>query len=106
IQLAPDEVEAYNELGYAYRRLHQSEAAIEIFTRSLKMKPDSAVPHFGLADVYFYNLQGYNDAIEQYRAGLSFNPKDGDAFRNLGAALNALAKYNEAPGPVELPPNR
>ena len=70
------------------------------------MNPDSAVPHFGLADVYFYNLQRYDDAIDQYRAGLRINPKDANALRNLATALNALARSNEAIDQPEIPPKR
>src|SRR5262249_48933303 len=96
IQLARGNAEAYNELGFAYRKLGQNDSAIDIFNQSLKLDPDSAVPHFGLADTYFYNLRLYEDAIRHYRTGLSLNSNDGNALRNLGVAFNALARHAEA----------
>jgi tetratricopeptide (TPR) repeat protein len=92
----PTRLPPYNELGYANRKFQQNEAAIEAYSRSLELDADSAIPHFGSADVYFYNLQRYDDAAAEYRAGLRLaantirTSKLADAHLRLGISLAKL----------------
>jgi tetratricopeptide (TPR) repeat protein len=100
VRLKSDVAKAYDELGYSYRKLGRNDAAKDAFAQSIRLGPESEVPHFGLADLYFYNLRQYPEAIEEYRSGLRFNAGNSGALRNLGAAYNALTRYAEALEPL------
>src|SRR5262245_32373382 len=57
--------------------------------------PDSAKPHFDYASAL--QKEGKLDqAIEQYKTALQFNPKYSEAHMNLGAALSGQAKFDAA----------
>jgi len=96
LQLGPDDRDAYRELGYAWRKLGQSDLAIAAYTELMRVDAHSEVPHFGLADVYFYNLKNFSQAIDEYRVGLQLGGGDVSVFLNLGAAYEALGNNDEA----------
>jgi Flp pilus assembly protein TadD len=67
ISLRPDYAEAYNELGYAYRKLKRSQEAISAYRRAISLKTDYSSAYFGLGDVYFYDTNQYREAIQAYK---------------------------------------
>jgi len=99
-QVEPRNVDAWNELGFAFRKTKENDSAFYAFSRSLKLAPDSAAGHFGLADLLFFNVKDYKAAIDEYTIGLHLEA-DGKAFRNMGAAYNALSHYADAIPPLE-----
>jgi len=99
-QLEPRNIDAWNELGFAFRNTKQNGPSFEAYSRSLKLEPDGAPAHFGLADLLFYNVQDYTAAIDEYIVGLNLQA-DGKAFRNLGTSYNALTRYADSVGPLE-----
>jgi protein O-GlcNAc transferase len=99
-QLEPRNIDAWNELGFAFRNTKQNGPSFEAYSRSLKLEPDCAPAHFGLADLLFYNVQDYTAAIDEYIVGLNLQA-DGKAFRNLGTSYNALTRYADSVRPLE-----
>jgi len=99
-QLEPQNVEAWNELGFALRKTKQNDSSYKAYARALELAPDNGAAHFGIADLFFYELKDYKVAIDQYSIGLRFD-RDGKALRNVGASYNALKSYADAVDPLE-----
>lgn len=81
----PDDVDAWNSLGLAYRKLIRYDDAIDAYLRALKINPEYATAWHNLGIAYG-NLKRYNDAIDAYRRALRFNPEHAEAWYNLGIA--------------------
>ena len=57
--------------------------------------PDAAKPHFDYGSA-LQNEGKSDEAIEQYKTAIQFNPKYADAHMNLGSALTSQAKFDAA----------
>jgi tetratricopeptide (TPR) repeat protein len=82
-------------------KLGQNDDAITAYTQSIKLKPDGHTPYFGIADVYFYNLKKYPDAIAQYREGLRYKADHPTALKTSDGPTTKLQKYDEALSPLQ-----
>ena len=55
LQLAPDLVEAYVDLGNVYLREGDTDLALETFQGALEVEPDQVKAHLGMGDAYLVN---------------------------------------------------
>jgi tetratricopeptide (TPR) repeat protein len=87
LQNEPDFWEAHLNLGIAYAQLpgRQNDAIAEYRT-ALRIKPDSALAHFHLGNI-FQTLGRLPDAIAEYRASLSIDPGAAEVHYELAYAL-------------------
>ena len=61
-----------------------------------KSEPKNAHAWYQPRESLTANLNRYDDAIEAYRQALRINPKDANAWYNLGIAYANLKRYNDA----------
>ena len=61
----PDDADAHNNLGYAYRYSGKYEEAIESLKQAIRIDPDDADAHYNLGDAYL-QLNDRGSALEQY----------------------------------------
>ena len=95
IELAPNLVAAYNNLGQAKSDLGQYAAAIPYLTRAIELAPNLSEVHNNLGVAQF-GLRQYAAAIPHLTRALELNPKSARAHNNLGAAENGLGQYAAA----------
>jgi protein O-mannosyl-transferase len=79
--------EGHLNLGIAYAQVPgQESAAIAEYQTALRMKPDSALAHFCLGNV-FHKMGRIREATEEYRAALALDPNYAEAHYELAYAL-------------------
>jgi predicted O-linked N-acetylglucosamine transferase (SPINDLY family) len=87
LEIAPDFVDAHNNLGLALNQLGQFEAALASFRRALEIKPDYAKVHYNLGNA-LGNLGQHNEAVVSYRRALDIKPDYVKAHSSLLFTLN------------------
>ena len=104
IELDPNMMRAYNNLGLCYDSMGQFNEAIQSFTRAIdlnrRQKQPSAWPPLNLA-VSLISLNRLDEAIARLHEALSYNPKFPQAHYQLGLVLEKEGKYKEAIVPLQ-----
>ena len=98
VDSSPSDVYAYENMGYAYRRLGQFEKSLEFIDKAIRLSPrdpqidqwyaDKAAAHFA--------LKQYDQAIEWARRTLAISPNNGFAHQYLIVALALSGHEPEA----------
>ncbi|HEX9110068.1 MAG TPA: tetratricopeptide repeat protein [Terriglobales bacterium] len=104
IELDPNMMRAYNNLGLCYDSLGQFDEAIQSFTRAIELnrrqeKP-SAWPPLNLA-VSLISLNRLDEAVARLHEALSYNPEFPQAHYQLGLVLEKERKFEEAIAPLQ-----
>jgi len=87
LRIEPNFWEAHLNLGLAYAQMPGRQAdAIAEYRAALRIKPDSAVAHFKLGNV-FQTMGRLPDAIAEYQASLSIDPGVAEVHYELAYAL-------------------
>jgi serine/threonine protein kinase/tetratricopeptide (TPR) repeat protein len=95
IALRPDDFLAYNNRGVCHDALRQLDDAIADFRQTLRLRPDRAEPHVGLAQAL--EKQGkLDEAIAEWREGIRLKPADAGYQNDLGILLAKQGKVDEA----------
>lgn len=91
----PDFVDAYNALGVIAMRAGRHDRAQAAFHKILELDPTSATAYANLAadDLQTRNLPAAIDALRQ---ATTLDPRNFDALYNLGMALDAAGRREEA----------
>ena len=104
IEVDPNMMRAYNNLGLCYDSLGQFDEAIQSFTRAIelnrKQKQPSAWPPLNLA-VSLISLNRLDEAEARLHEALSYNPKFPQALYELGLVLEKERKFEEAIAPLQ-----
>jgi tetratricopeptide (TPR) repeat protein len=104
IELDPNMMRAYNNLGLCYDSLGQFDEAIQSFTRAIELnrrqKQPSAWPPLNLA-VSLISLNRLDEAAARLREALSYNPEFPQAHYELGLVLEKERKFQEAVAPLQ-----
>jgi len=104
IELDPNMMRAYNNLGLCYDALGQFEEAIQSFTRAIELnrmqKQPSAWPPLNLA-VSLISLNRLDEAVTKLQEALSYNRKFPQAHYELGLVLEKERKFEEAIAPLQ-----
>jgi tetratricopeptide (TPR) repeat protein len=104
IELDPNMMRAYNNLGLCYDSMGQFNEAIQSFTRAIELnrrqKQPSAWPPLNLA-VSLISLNRLDEAVARLHEALTYNPKFPQAHYQLGLVLEKEGKYKEAISPLQ-----
>lgn len=104
IELDPNMMRAYNNLGLCYDSLGQFDEAIQNFTRAIELnrrqEQPSAWPPLNLA-VSLISLNRLDEAVARLHEALSYNPKFPQAHYQLGLVLEKERKFEEAIAPLQ-----
>jgi type IV pilus assembly protein PilF len=89
------QIESYIALGVGYIRNHEYQRAKDNLSRAIKLDPSSAHAHTMLG--YVFQLEGENEAAEQYfRTAIKLDSNYSLARNNFGAFLFERQRYEEA----------
>ena len=95
IRLAPDHVEAHNNLGHALQLQEKFAESVAQFREAVRLAPSNDLVHLNLANA-LEETGDLAEAITEFQKGLALNPVLPDAHNNLGVALAALGRIDEA----------
>ncbi|HYD66563.1 tetratricopeptide repeat protein [Azospirillum sp.] len=95
LAVAPDHVNALNNLGIALRQLGRLEEAIAVYRRVIGLKPDFADPHYNTG-VALQKLGRMEAAAQAYARAAELRPGYAQALSNLGIVLAALGRIERA----------
>jgi tetratricopeptide (TPR) repeat protein len=104
IELDPNMMRAYNNLGLCYDSLGRFDEAIRSFTRAIELnrrqEQPSAWPALNLA-ASLISLNRLDEAVARLHEALSYNPKFPQAHYQLGLVLEKERKFEEAIAPLQ-----
>ena len=66
------------------------------FARALELTPDYTRAINGLANIYFFTLEDYANALMTYEKTLKVDPQNSGALFGRGAALHHLGRYEDS----------
>jgi len=91
VQLYPDSVEAYNNLGVVYEKLRKDNEAIDAYRQAINLNQNFVDAYFNLGVVYWKRNQ-WQEVIEQLGKVLELNPKHSEAQKYFFLAQEKLRK--------------
>jgi tetratricopeptide (TPR) repeat protein len=95
IQLAPDQIFAWNNLGNLCARIGRTDEAIVVFQKAIECNPKDPIGWNGLGNVY--SKLGYtDDAIGAYRKSIQFMPTFAHPWCGLGDVYEKVSRVDEA----------
>jgi tetratricopeptide (TPR) repeat protein len=106
IAIAPDDVDVQTRIGTALMRAYadltdslvgggRTDEAVTVFAEALRRYPDSAALRFRMGTLLL-QLNRFAEAAEELRAVVAVSPQAPEAHGNLGAALAASGRTEEA----------
>jgi rhomboid protease GluP len=95
IALDPRDEASYNLLGQIYLEQELPEKAGGAFSQALKVNPNSADGHAGLADA-LANQHRYAEAFEEYKKAAAIDPAYPDIYFKMGEIEERLKLYDDA----------
>lgn len=95
VELAPDDAEAYYNLGNALKELGRFDDAVANYLRALAIKPDYAEA-YGVMGAALTALGQLDAALASLRLAQQFKPDYAEAYNDLGNALQGLGLIDEA----------
>jgi tetratricopeptide (TPR) repeat protein len=87
--------EAYNNRGFALRRVEQPEEALDSFDKALTIEPHFAEAHINRG-IALKDLGRFDEAVASYDTAIALQPELAAAYINRGNALRDLKRFNEA----------
>lgn len=95
IELKPDFVEAYNNLGNEYSNLGEYGFALEKYNKALEIDPEFASAYNNRGNAY-RDLGKYDQAVSDYNRALQLDPDDAKPYANRGLTYYHLRDYRRA----------
>lgn len=95
IEINPNYVEAYNNLGTCYRGWEKYELAVETYNKALIINPESSQAYNNLGLVY-KDLTQYEKSLECLEKSVEINSNNVLAINNLGLVNRKLKNYKKA----------
>lgn len=95
IEINPDFLISYYEMGTVYKSIGDFDNAAKLFKKSLQMKPDFAVAQYDFGSILFQR-KDYATAVDYFIKATQNNPKLGNAFLAAGACYRNLYDYKNA----------
>ena len=98
----PDEAWAHGLLGVAYAELGKYEEAMESFKRAIRIDPDDADAHLGLAWAHnglgnaYFRSGKYQEAINSLKQAIRIDPRSSQAHFALGGGYVAEGDRSSA----------
>lgn len=75
IELAPDNVQLYNNLGTAYLTIGQYEKALETYRKSIELDPMDSLAYFNIASI-LQMQENHRQACEYFAKAHEYEPED------------------------------
>ncbi|MEB2284634.1 MAG: hypothetical protein B6D46_00495 [Polyangiaceae bacterium UTPRO1] len=94
LQVAPDNVDLHNALGWTLFQDGRSAEAVDEYKRALAIDPKHAKSHNNLA-LALLELGKFDEAAEHFSASLAIEPK-AEIYSDLGFVLGKLGRTEEA----------
>lgn len=82
-------------LAEVYSSQGQTEEAIEVFYKLIKVFPEDAAVHYSLGKL-LETIGNYHEAIEQFNLCIALNPDMFEAYYNIGLAYERIGNMLEA----------
>jgi len=95
IELRPDYVDAYYNLGSAYYGIDNNKL-IEYYKKGAELEPDSVDGYYVLGFAYSFFLQEYDIAIDYLKKAAELKPDSIDTYFTLGDIYYAKGDYDNA----------
>jgi tetratricopeptide (TPR) repeat protein len=95
IELDPELVDAYVNLGRLVHEAGRAAEAVALYHAALKRCPDDALVHFNLA-IALEDSEGPEAAMREYRRALDLDPDFADAHFNLAGLCELLGQRADA----------
>jgi tetratricopeptide (TPR) repeat protein len=95
VELDPQYVKAWDELGLCYRRIKDYNNAAACYKRSIDLYPNGPVAHLDLAVLYGY-LNRKEDQIAEYNIVKNIDPENPESYYGLAIALLENGNFQEA----------
>lgn len=95
INFDPKFVQAYDNIGKAYRMLKKYDLAIKSYQMSLKLFPKGITAHQNLATVY-EKQKNWDKAIKEYQTLINMSPKNPEGYYGLANIYQKISKLNLA----------
>jgi tetratricopeptide (TPR) repeat protein len=102
MQQYPDFAEAWEFAAEMSFQRTQLKAARAGFAKTLELVPDYTRAIIGLANVFFFKLEDYENALKTYSRALKWDPKSTAALFGKGAALHHLEQYDDSNATLDL----
>lgn len=74
VRFEPNYVEAWNNLGYSYRKINDNQKALEAYQRALRIRPDYAPAHEYIGRLYLA-LGNKEQAMRHYETLRGLDPR-------------------------------
>jgi tetratricopeptide (TPR) repeat protein len=95
LELAPDQISPWNNLGGLYSRLGKHEEALAAYQKAVEQDPADGNSWSGLADACC-RLGCHEDALFAYKKNLELNPADAHSWSALGEVYAAEGQLDDA----------
>ncbi|MBP1599086.1 MAG: Tetratricopeptide 2 repeat protein [Acidobacteria bacterium] len=95
-QLFPDFAEAWEFAAETSFQKKSIQAARTAFSKALDLIPDYSRARNGLANIYFFTLEDYENALAAYEITLRSDPGNTAALFGKGACLHHLDRFEES----------
>ncbi|MBN8701907.1 MAG: tetratricopeptide repeat protein [Bacteroidetes bacterium] len=95
IAIAPRYADAYSQMGLGYKRMGNSEKAIECYKKGLEIQPNDPITLNNLAAEYFSKGM-YKECIEIFERILVIDPRYVDAMVNLASCYGTVQNFDKA----------
>ncbi|MCX6064524.1 MAG: tetratricopeptide repeat protein, partial [Chloroflexi bacterium] len=95
INLTPDQIFTWNNLGNLYEKLNRCDEAIDAFTKALERNPTDALAWNGFGNVYL-RLYRHADAVSAYNKSIECLPSLAYPWNGLGNAYASKGDFDAA----------
>ena len=97
INLAPDDAEAYYNLGVALKQKQDFDGAIAALEKAIGLEPGLPEAHYTLG-VIFWQQGKLDEAAAEFRAAIRLRPTFAEAHKRLGITLRRRDSCRRLPG--------
>jgi tetratricopeptide (TPR) repeat protein len=91
----PNNADALHLLGVTLGQRGAPHLAIDLISRAIRVRPDSALFHSRLAE-FLRASRRYDECIAAFRRAIELAPNDADIHNNFGAALGDMRRFDAA----------
>lgn len=102
LQQFPEFAEAWEFSAEASFQRNQFKSGRTSFAKALALIPDYTRARNGLANIYFFTLEDYPNALKGYESTLQWDPQNTGALFGKGAALHHMDQYDESNAALDL----
>ena len=95
LKIAPNHMDAHNNLGVLFLKLKDYEKAKECFEKAIKISPSSVEAHSNLG-IIFKRILKYEKAKECFEKAIQINPNFVNAINNLGSIFQLFGENQKA----------